>query len=102
MLAFSYPVLLVSLGLVFGGIVFWTSLVGSIALMWLIIRKTGYARNFAGWGVGGWRLLGLFGAFGIALAFFYGLTHLGDWFFPVFMAVLVTSFVTGLAIHSRE
>lgn len=93
---------LVGLGIVFGGIVFWTSLVGSFVLIWLVIKKAGYARNFAEWGVGSRRLLGLFGAFGAALGFFYGLTHVGFWFFPIFFGVVVASFILGVRLFSSR
>lgn len=99
-LAFSYPLVLVSLGIIFGGLIFWASLVGSFLLMWLIIKKAGYARNFAEWGVGSRRFLALFGAFGAAVAFVYGLTHLGFLFFPIFFAVVVTSFIIGVRLFS--
>ena len=49
-LAFAYPVALVSLGIIFGGLVFWSAFAGSAGLMCLIIKKAGYAKNFAGWG----------------------------------------------------
>lgn len=101
-LAFSYPVLLVSLGVVFGGVVFWSGLVVSAVIISLVIRKAGYARNFVDWGVGDRRFLGLFGAFGLALAFFYGLTHLGLWFFPIFLGVLVIALIVGVNWFSKQ
>ncbi len=100
-LVFSYPVLLVSLGIVFGGLVFWTGLVGSVIVIWLIIKKAGYARNFESWGVGNQRMLGLFIAFGISLAFVYGFIHLQQWFLPIFGGVLVIALLAGVRFSGR-
>ena len=101
-LAFSYPVALVSLGIIFGGLVFWSAFAGSVGLMWLIIRKAGYARNFANWGVGNRRFLGLFGAFGIVLGFFYGLLQLREWVFPIFGGVLVIALILGVRLSLEK
>jgi len=101
-LAFAYPVALVSLGIVFGGFVFWSTFGGSVGLMWLIIKKAGYARNFAHWGVGNTRFLGLFGAFGFVLAFFYGLIQMREWFLPIFGGVIVISLIVGVRRFSEK
>src|SRR5207247_9979868 len=101
-LAFAYPVLLVSLGIIFGGLVFWGAFACSIGLMWLIIKKAGYSKNFANWGVSNKKLLGLFGAFGIGLGFFYGLIQLREWFFPFFGGVLVIALTVGLRRFSER
>jgi len=101
-LAFAYPVLLVSLGIIFGGLVFWGAFACSIGLMWLIIKKAGYSKNFANWGVSNKKLLGLFGAFGIVLGFFYGLIQLREWFFPFFGGVLVIALTVGLRRFSER
>ena len=101
-LAFSYPVTLVSLGIVFGGLVFWSAFASSVSLMWLIIRKAGYARNFANWGVGNRRFLGLFGAFGIVLGFFYGIIYLREWVFPISGGVLVIALILGVRRFSDK
>jgi len=74
-LAFAYPLLLVTLGVVFGGLVFWASFAGSAGLIWLIIKKAGYARNFEGWDIGYRKFLALFVAFGITLTLFIGLLY---------------------------
>ncbi len=100
-LVFSYPVLLVSLGVLFGGLVFWTSLVGSVIVIGLIIKKAGYARNFETWGVGNKRILGLFITFGITLAFFYSFIHLQQWFLPIFGGVLVVALLFGVRFSGR-
>ena len=101
-LAFAYPVALVSLGIIFGGLVFWGTFAGSVGLMWLIIKKAGYARNFAGWGVGNRRFLGLFGAFGFVLAFFYGLIQLRAWILPIFGGALVIALIVGMTRFSEK
>lgn len=101
-LAFAYPVALVSLGIIFGGLVFWSTFAGSVGVMWLVIKKAGYARNFADWGVGNRRFLGLFGAFGIVLAFFYGLIQMREWFLPIFGGVLVIALIVGMSRFSEK
>jgi hypothetical protein len=95
-LAFLYPIVLVSLGIMFGGLVFWGAFAGSVGLMWLVITRTGYAKNFAGWGVvrKTW-LIEVVGAFSILLAFFYGLIHMDVWFLPIFGGVVIVALVVG-------
>ena len=70
--------------------------------MWLIIKKAGYAKNFAGWGVGNNKFLGLFGAFGIVLGFFYGLISVREWVFPIFGGVLVIALILGVRLSSEK
>ncbi|SRR6266705_2050138 len=78
-LAFAYPVLLVILGVVFGGLVFWTSFAGSAGLIWLIIKKAGYSQNFAAWDIGYKKFLGLIGGFGGALVFVSAIIYIKTW-----------------------
>jgi hypothetical protein len=101
-LAFAYPVTIVTMGIIFGGLVFWSIFAGSVGLMWLIIVKTGYSKNFANWDVSTRKFLGLFMAFGAALAFYYGLIYLKFWAFPVTAGALVVAFVLGLWKLSRS
>jgi hypothetical protein len=101
-LAFTYPVSLVSLGIIFGGLVFWSTFAGSAFLIWLIIKKAGYAKNFADWGVSNNRFLGLFGAFGIVIGFFYGLIYVREWFFPIFGGALVIALILGVRRFSEK
>jgi hypothetical protein len=84
------------MGVMFGGLVFWSALAGSVGLIWLVITKTGYAANFAGWDVGYRKFVGLAVAFGIALALVYGLIYIGLWTVPIFGLVLVIAFVLGV------
>ncbi len=102
LLAFSYPVVVVSLGIIFGGLVFWTALAGSFGLMWLILKKTGYARNFANWDMGYKRFAGLLGAFGIVLAFFYFLIYQNQWFLPAVGAGTALTIIIGLLRFQRQ
>jgi hypothetical protein len=101
-LAFAYPVAVVSMGIIFGGLVFWTTFAGSAGLMWLIIVKTGYSKNFANWDVSARKFLGLFLGFGAALAFYSGLIYLKFWIFPVATAVMVGVLVLGLRKLSKS
>ena len=97
-LPFAYPLILVTIGIVFGGLVFWTSFAGSVVLIWLIIKKTGYARNFANWDIGYKKFVGLIGAFGMSLAFVYGLayTPLRVMTIPVMGLVLLVILILGV------
>jgi hypothetical protein len=101
-LAFSYPLFLVTIGVLFGGIVFWPTLVGSVGLIYLIITKTGYAANFASWDVGNKKFIGLVGGFGMALALVYGLIYLSLWIVPIFGLSLVIALVLGVRIVSNR
>ena len=94
-LAFSYPLILVTMGVMFGGLVFWSAIAGSVGLIWLVITKSGYAANFAGWDVGYRKFVGLAVAFGIALALVYGLMYVGLWTIPILGLVLVISLALG-------
>ncbi len=101
-LAFAYPIILVTLGVVFGGLVFWTSLVGSMALFWLVIKRAGYSGNFASWDMGYKSFLGLGAAFGIYAALIYGLIHIGLWVVPIFGGILIIALVLGIKIKSNQ
>lgn len=103
-LAFAYPVLLVSLGVIFGGLVFWASLGVSFLVVWIVLKKTGYARNFANWDIGYMKFLGLFASFGITLAFVYSLayTPIKLMTIPIMMGILVVVLVVGVWIKSKR
>ncbi len=85
-LAFAYPIILVTLGVVFGGLVFWTSLVGSMGLFWLVIKRAGYSGNFASWDMG----------------YKSGLIHIGLWVVPIFGGILIIALVLGIKIKSNR
>jgi len=87
-LALSYPIYLVIIGVVFGGLVFWAAFGGSIALMGVIITKAGYARNFQNWDIGFRKMAALVLAFVATLGFYFGLFFFRIWFVPVFAAIL--------------
>ena len=93
MAAFAYPIILVTLGVAFGGIVFWTSFAGSGILIFLIIKKAGYSANFAGWNIGYTKILGLVGAFVIYLGLVYGLIYIHLWTIPIMAAILAAVFL---------
>lgn len=75
----------------FGGLVFWASLAGSMGLFWLVIKRAGYSGNFASWDMGYKSFLGLIAAFGIYAALVYGLIYIGLWVVPIFAGALVTT-----------
>ncbi len=45
----SYPLLLIILGVVYGGLAFWGLFGVSMCVIWLVLTRTGYARNFEEW-----------------------------------------------------
>ena len=102
LLAFAYPILLVTLGIVFGGLVFWASLAGSTGIIYLVIKRAGYSANFESWDVGYKKFLGLIAAFGIYLAFVYGLIYIKLWTIPIFGGILVIALVLGVWITSKR
>jgi hypothetical protein len=101
-LAFAYPLILVIAGVMFGGIVFWPSLVGSMGIIYLVIKRTGYAGNFESWDVGYKKFLGLTAAFGIYVAFIYGIEYIKLWVIPIFGAALVITLILGVWITSKR
>jgi hypothetical protein len=84
-LALTYPIYLVFIGLVFGGLAFWAFLVGSVAVIGLIIWRIGFSSNFRNWGGLGVKegLAGLLLGFLIAAGFYAGLIYLKIWIIPV-------------------
>jgi hypothetical protein len=45
-LLIAYPVMLTVLGIEYGGLVFWGTLAGSLAVIGLLLQRLGYARRF--------------------------------------------------------
>jgi hypothetical protein len=79
-----YGPILVILGIVFGGLVFWGALAGSMALIGLILKKLGYAKNFAAWNPRiGRQLLSLFLGFLFAVGLYLGLIRFQAWLIPI-------------------
>ncbi len=97
-LTFVYPIILVSLGVEYGGLVFWGSLTGSMVIVGLMIKKAGYAANFADWGIGYKKFLALPSAFAILLSVYYGLVYspLGGSTFLVLGGILAVIFTIGI------
>jgi hypothetical protein len=95
-LAFAYPVVIVSLGVMFGGLVFWSLFAGSMGLFWLVINKAGYSRNFANHDVGYRKFVGLLGAFAVAMALIGGLIYIRLWTVPVLGVALIVVLVIGI------
>jgi hypothetical protein len=95
---FAYPIVLVTLGVAFGGLVFWGSFAGSMILIWAVLRKTGYARNFDSWDIGYKKFAGLSVAFLMMFAFVYsvGYTPLRLWTVPIMAGLLVIILFVGV------
>ena len=79
-----YAPVLVALGIVYGGLVFWGTLVGSVALIGLMLKKLGYAQNFASWNPRlGRQLLAIVLGFLPAAGLYEGLFTLRLWLLPI-------------------
>ncbi len=84
LLLFSYPLLLIYVGLAYGGVAFWGLFAGSFAAMGLFLWKLGYAKNFDSSNPRlGKQLLGLILGFVAVMGFYEGLFHLGVWILPI-------------------
>jgi hypothetical protein len=84
---FTYPLVIVYLGLAYGAIAFWGSLSLSFLALGLFLWKTGYAKNFDSWNPNlGKQLIGIFLAFLAVLGVYEGLFHLGLWILPIMAA----------------
>jgi len=82
-LALTYPLYLIYVGLAFGGIAFWGFLVGSIAVMGIIITRLGYASNFRHWDISLRRTVGVLLGIVLAVGFYGGLIYLKTLFVPI-------------------
>jgi hypothetical protein len=82
-LALTYPIYLVLVGLVFGGLAFWGFLAGSTAVMGIILWRLGYASNFRHWDISLKRTVGLLLGFPLAIGFYGGLIYLKIWLVPI-------------------
>jgi len=73
------------LGLVYGWLGFWGSFLGSVLVIGIIIKKSGYARHFESAGHGNFLtgILGLSLGFVIAVSLYEGLFVLRTLIFPV-------------------
>jgi len=93
-LALSYPLTLVYLGIAYGGFVFWGSFSGSLVIIYVIISRLGFARNFEGWGSGFLkRLVVLVIAFGAAAGFYLSLFSLRILTIPLIICLLISGLV---------
>jgi hypothetical protein len=102
-LAFGYPLILVTLGVMFGGLVFWASFAGSMFLIWFVIKKAGYSANFATWDIGYKKFVGLVAAFGIYASLLYALLIIRlIWTVPTFAGILIIALILGVRITSRR
>ena len=101
-LVLTYPIYLVLVGVVYGGIVFWAFLGGSFALAGFLISRLGYARHFATWGEFSFRRLGAFFlAFPIAVGFYLGLIYLRAWFVPIALAAFALAIALGMLVRRK-
>jgi len=87
-LAFTYPIYLVSVGIIYGGIAFWGFFAGSVALMGLIISRLGYSKNFASWDVSLGKFAGLSLAFLTLVGLYLGIIYVKVWIIPIMITAL--------------
>ncbi len=98
-LAAFYPVLVVYLGIEYGGVVFWGSLAASLVIIYMIISGLGYAGNFEGRGQP--ILRGLFAitlGFGLAVGLYLSILNLKIMTIPIVIGLGVL----GLAYYLRK
>jgi hypothetical protein len=74
--AFAYPIVLVYLGVAYGGLVFWGSFAGSFVLIMALIRGLGFDKNFANKDISWTRSAAIPISFVMAVAFIFGLIYL--------------------------
>jgi hypothetical protein len=74
--AFAYPVILVYLGVAYGGLVFWGAFAGSFVLIAAPIRGLGLEKNFATKDISWTRSATIPISFILTLAFIFGLVYL--------------------------
>ncbi len=85
----SYPLLLIILGVVYGGLAFWGLFGVSMCVIWLVLTRTGYARNFEEWDSSlSSKLAAITVGFLGVMGFFLGLFWLRLWVLPIFGAFL--------------
>jgi hypothetical protein len=93
-LMFIYPLGLVILGLLFGGLVFWGAFAGSAGLIGLLLWRFGYAKNYAAWNPDFKRqLIGITVAFLLTMGFYLGLATLNIWMIPIIFSLLALAMV---------
>ena len=99
---FMYPIGLVVIGIAFGWIVFWPTLLGSFAVIGILLTKLGYSRHFASWGHFSLKSLGAFIlTFLIALSFYAGIFYLRAWLIPIIFGILGVVLTIGIWHKSR-
>ncbi len=81
-LALAYPLALVVIGIVYGGLVFWSFFAGSVVAIYFIISKLGFAPRFRSQGQGFRAILGIIGGSILAAGFYEGLFVLKTWLIP--------------------
>jgi hypothetical protein len=86
---FAYPVVLVYVGVAYGGIVFWGFLGASFVTVGVVLSRTGYSRNFDGvQGSMARMLVALTIAFVLVVGFYLGLLLFKLMIVPMFFGVL--------------
>jgi hypothetical protein len=101
LLLLAYPVTLVTIGIVYGGLAFWASFLASLALIVLLLSKLGYARNFEGRDKSlAQGLVGLTLGFLVSAGFYLGIIYAKSWSVPVIFGVLCLG-LAWMALRSK-
>jgi hypothetical protein len=87
-LALTYPLYLVYVGVAYGGLAFWSFLVGSMAIIGLVLWKLGFASHYSSWDIGFKRMVGAVAGFVVAMGFYMGLIYAKTWMLPISFALL--------------
>lgn len=87
-LALTYPLYLVYVGLVYGGLAFWSFLGGSFVAVGVILWKLGFASHYANWDIGVRGLLGVVGGGVLAIGFYVGLIYAKTLLLPIAFSLL--------------
>lgn len=97
-LSLAYPVLLVSIGIIYGGLVFWSSFAASVVVIWIVLKRSGRGRTFATATFRFRTIVVTFGAFAMLALVYFGLfyTPLKILTIPIFGGILAVAFLFGL------
>ena len=96
---FAYPVTLVLVGVIFGGLIFWSTFVGSFIVIGLIIHGLGFSHNFRNWDISMKRMLATVMGGMVALGWYEGILYFKG---PLFLLVLGLVGLAGIIVALRR
>ena len=101
-LLMAYPITLILIGLLYGGVAFWGSFAASAVLIYFGLSRFGYARNFQSWGVSWKRFAGGLVGFPLAAGFYLGLIYLKLLALPIIVAVIAVGAIVLFRNNSNK